>query len=188
MDAQNALSQWREIFHAARNFNKSLTLPYVTLVRPNANLLSLHCLPASSMPAEKLAQMDQIVPSAIKRDITVLAPTVFEVNPADEAARPGTGDLQAAGRAIPFLGLLMGLAAIGHSVVIFDGQPSLMPYGCRDADALFIDSILAPKLTTKHVDDAVRVMRNANILIHDRASFQLKALRKVGTGPRIEFQ
>jgi hypothetical protein len=40
---------------------------------------------------------------------------------------------------IPFLGYLIGMAYLGHSVVVFEGHPSALAAGCRDADIVFVD-------------------------------------------------
>ena len=89
----------------------------------------------------------------------------------------GTGAtprLQAANQAIPFFGMLMGLSCIGHSVWIFDGSASVLESGCREADVLIVDSVRLSDLSSDWQGSAVKVMRNAQILVHDRATYQLR--------------
>jgi hypothetical protein len=102
-------------------------------------------------------------------------------------AIPGTLDVIAMGGVIPFFGMLIGLTSIGHSVWIFDGQPAALEAGSRDADLLIVDSARGATITTKSLDQAAEAMRNANILIHDRSSGQLRAFRLVGK-ERVEFR
>lgn len=131
--------------------------------------------------------MAQLIPPGPARNVVVITPTEFATGAADGSSPNGASELAAAGKAIPFFGLLSGLAYSGHSVVLFDGQVTALQAACRDADLLLIDSILSTKLTTKTVADAAAVMRNTNILVHDRATFGLKVFRKVGTSNKLEF-
>jgi hypothetical protein len=139
------------------------------------------------MPEDQIAKMGQILPGDGKRNVVVMAPTQFACGEDGEGVNKGSADLIAAGKAIPFFGLLNGLAYIGHSVWVFDGQATAVVPGCKNADLLLIDSILSSKLTTKTVTDAAAVMRNANVLVHDRNTFGLKVLRKVGQSDKLEF-
>jgi hypothetical protein len=47
---------------------------------------------------------------------------------------------------------------------------------------------MLPVLQTDWQDVAAAAMRNANLLVHDRANFQLRVARKIGTNnARLEF-
>ena len=102
-----------------------------------------------------------MMPSTVKRDIAVIAYT----------------DLQAVetniGRAIPFMGLLLGFAHVGHAVWVFEGHPSALAAGCRDADLLFVDGGMVPYLADGWAAIAANVMRHKEIYIHNRATYQL---------------
>ncbi|HYL77377.1 MAG TPA: hypothetical protein VEU96_24400 [Bryobacteraceae bacterium] len=178
---------WQGTFEAARRLASDPGARYVVLVRPNRTLLCIACPPAGSMPADQIEKMGQILPGDARRNVVVMASTEFVCGEDAEGAARSSSELIAAGKAIPFFGMLNGLAYIGHSVWVFDGQATAVSAGCKDADLLLIDSILASKLTTKTVADAAAVMRNANVLIHDRSSFGLKVLRKVGQSDHLEF-
>jgi len=91
-------------------------------------------------------------------------------------------DIADVAKSIPFLGMLMGLTYIGHAVWIFEGTATTLAAGCRDADALIVDSIKLPVLPPGWQDAAAAVMRNANILIHNRETFQLGISRKAREG------
>lgn len=178
---------WQGAFEAARRLASDPEARYVVLVRPNRTLLCIACPPPGSMPADQIAKIGQIVPGEGKRKIVVMAPTEFAWGENGDGTAKGSPELLAASKSIPFFGLLNGLAYIGHAVWVFDGRTTAVPAGCKDADLLLIDSILASQLTTKTVADAAAVMRNANVLIHDRNSFGLKVLRKVGQSNSLEF-
>ena len=183
------LCGWEDMFSAVRRFCAEDGLRHLAIVRANQSLLCLACPAPASVRPEYIADVERIVPSLAKRNIAVIAPTLPKIEAGDVNAIPGTLDVVAMGRVIPFLGMLIGLTSIGHSVWVFDGNPGTLAAGCKDADLLIIDSIMASKLTTKSADEAARVMRNANILIHDRASNALKALRFAGQpGAKLEFR
>lgn len=139
--------------------------------------------PESRVPQSPSAveRMELIVPSSIKRNIAVIAYTGFakETFPAT-SARDGN-------KAIPFLGILFGLSYIGHSVWIFEGDATALAAGCRDADLLIVDSGMLPFLPHGWQDEAARFMRNPNIMVHDRATYQLRIVRKVGRSDHLEF-
>ena len=178
---------WAGTFAAARRIAADSEARYVVLVRPNRTILCVACPPAGSVPPEQVRPMEQVVSSTSKRDVAVIAPTEFASGSVGEGAGKGSSELVAAGQTIPFFGMLSGLAYIGHSVWVFDGQATALAAGCSGADLLLIDSFYANKLTTKTVADAAAVMHNANILIHDRSSFGLRVLRKVGQSSALEF-
>ena len=91
-------------------------------------------------------------------------------------------------KAIPFFGLLMALSYLGHAVWIFEGHTSALEAGCRHADALIVDSALIPLLVREWPEKVRPAMRSQNILVHDRATFQLRVVSKLGSAKdRLEF-
>jgi hypothetical protein len=160
----------------------------LVLVQPGHVLLALVCPPPGSMPREQVRNMEQIISPATKRNVAVIARTDFLPAPPGPEGNASPEAFQAASRAIPILGLLMGLTYIGHSVWIFPGDAADLAAGCRNADVLFVDSALRAQLTPGWDEVAAGAMRNTNILVHDRATFQLRVIRKVGqASDRIEF-
>jgi hypothetical protein len=78
------------------------------------------------------------------------------------------------GKAIPFLGFLVGFASIGHTVVVFEGHPSAFESGVRGSDLLMVDSGMLPFMQEDWKEVAFRVMRpGAKVLVHDRATYKL---------------
>jgi hypothetical protein len=142
----------------------------------------LGAFPVGQHSKSDLEKMESIVPSAVKRNIAVVGYTGFA---ADTLASISPRD---ANRAIPFFGILLGLSEIGHAVWIFEGHPTAIAAGCRDADLLIIDSGMMPFLSRGWEDAAAKVMRNPNIMVHDRTTYKLHIVRKVGEhDDRLEF-
>jgi hypothetical protein len=153
----------------------------LVLVGPDRRMLVMPALETSEKLNEMAVGMERLIPSSVKRNIAVIAYTGV-------AAGAQGFNVALANREIPFLGLLTGLTYIGHAVWIFEGHESALAAGCRDADVLIVDSGMLPHLVKGWDEAAVKVMRNPNILIHDRTSFKLRFARKAGDSrDRLEF-
>jgi hypothetical protein len=76
-------------------------------------------------------------------------------------------------KAIPFIGMLLGFAYVGHAVWVFEGHVSALAYGCRDADVLLVDSGMLPYLPVNWQSVASGAMRRPEIYVHDRRTFRL---------------
>ncbi len=135
---------------------------YLVVVTPGRMLMQVPCPPAGSMPPERVAPMEKMLPGAVPRNIGVIAFTDIKAVQQDIS------------QAIPFVGLLMGFAYIGHAVWVFEGHPSALTAGCREADLLLVDGGMVPYLPGGWPGTAASVMRHQEIYVHDRAAFQLK--------------
>jgi hypothetical protein len=154
----------------------------LVVVAPDRRMLLMPALEVTDKLNEMAAGMERLIPSAVKRKIAVIGYTDIP------AATPGSFNVAEANRAIPFLGLLTGLTYIGHSVWIFEGHPSALAAGCREADVLFVDSGMLPHLVKGWEETASGAMRNANILVHDRSTLKLRFVRRAGESrDRLEF-
>jgi hypothetical protein len=154
----------------------------LVIVKPDRTHLVMPRLAESDSLKAMAESMDKMVPASRQRNIAAIGYTVF-ASPAD-----GPPGLVEVSQAIPFLGMLVGFSYIGHAVWVFEGHASALAAGCRDADILIVDSAMRPLLAQGWDAQAAAVMRNANILIHNRANFALSAVRKVGTdASHIEF-
>lgn len=144
----------------------------LVVLQPDRRYLVLPAM--AETPALKYAalSLERLVPSRVKRNISVIAYTLFSTR--------GEPTIPDVGRSIPFLGMLMGLTYIGHPVWVFEGHPSALEAGCRDADVLIVDGAMVQLLEEHWQETASAVMRNSNILVHDRDTFQLRILHKVG--------
>jgi hypothetical protein len=139
----------------------------LVILRPNGQYLLLPVNLKDAVPPEAVATVEQILPSTPARNVAVIGETSWTM-----AASPS---VQSANEAIPFFGLLMGLATIGHAVWVFDSNTAIIG-GCRLADVLIVDSESVPALPRGWQAQAKQVMRQApQILVHDRATYRLRA-------------
>jgi len=153
----------------------------LVVVTPQRKLLVMPVLSETPALRTMAANMDKFISSAVPRNVAAIAYTVL----APHKEKPDAAD---AARNIPFFGLLLGMSFSGHNVWVFEGHPSALAAGCRDADVLIVDSGMRPCLQADWLETVVHVMRNPNILVHNRATFQLAAVRKVGQrADRLEF-
>ena len=153
----------------------------IAILKPDRTHIVMPRLAKSESLEATAKAMDQLVPGAVKRNIAVISVTVFETA---NGAAPGLAEVS---RAIPFLGMLVGLSYIGHCVWVFEGHTSALGAGCRNADILIVDSALHGKLAAGWDGQCLSTMRNGNILVHDRVGFQLGVLRRAAAGDGLQF-
>jgi len=152
----------------------------LVILRPNRTYLTVPRMPESPELKKFADGLGHLIPAGVQRNVAVISCTEFGAEPTPSVAEVNN--------AIPFFGLLMGLSYLGHAVWVFEGHPSALQAGCWNADALLVDSAIIPLLPTDWQDTARAAMRNANILVHDRATFQLRVVSKVGeASDRLEF-
>jgi len=153
----------------------------LVIVRPAGNFLLLPKLPAGSVSSEMTAGLDSLIPADCCRNIAVIAAVDSEIS-----STPTVTDIQ---RTIPFFGLLMAFSYLGHAVWVFDGKPDSLAAGCRDADVLLIDSQVLLSLSTGWLTTTASVMRNHNVLLHDRATSKLCMVPTAGNDKgRLTFR
>ncbi|HLK47904.1 MAG TPA: hypothetical protein VKT49_07205 [Bryobacteraceae bacterium] len=139
----------------------------LVVVRPDGRTLVLSALDKASAPPEAIAAIERLLPSSELRNVAAVADTSWTMS-----ERPG---VQEAGKAIPFFGLLMGLASIGHAVWIFSGNTSaILTEGCRDADLAILDSSRLEALPEDWQAQITAAMRRPQLLVHDRATQKLR--------------
>jgi hypothetical protein len=145
----------------------------LVVVRVDGECLLLPALARDTVNPQMVAAVERIVPSTSKRNVAVMSDTSWATN-----APPS---LQAANQAIPFFGMLIGLASLGHTVWVFQGAANLFIAGCRGADVLIVDSASIAELPGNWQAEAEQVMRSPEILIHDRATYKLLVLGRPST-------
>ena len=67
----------------------------------------------------------------------------------------------------------MPLAYIGHTVWVFEGHPTALAAGCRDAHVVIVDSSMVPFLQPDWQAVVSGTMRHPSIYVHDRATYRL---------------
>src|SRR5947209_7289346 len=165
-----------ETFDRARSLAADGNARQAVLVSPDLALTLYACPDRGSLPDSVIRQMESIVPSSVSRNIAVVTSTDF-APPGESRVDVGSALWIAAGEALPFFGLLNGLACIGHSVWIFDRSADIEA-ACRDADLLIVDSEVLESIPAAALDAARQVMRNPQIMVHDRATFRLQPLAR----------
>jgi hypothetical protein len=141
----------------------------VAIISPSGDLLFLP-VPKSVSEAQ-IAHARHLLPPEPRRTVAVIADTRV------------SGSLAEINKTIPFIGILTGLACIGHCVIVFDGQLSRIAQGCRDADVLIVDGAVLPHLHHDWYTTAREAMRSPGIYVHDRKTY---ALRPVLPNPKAE--
>jgi len=137
------------------------------ILRPDGKLLGIPALAREAAPPDQIAAMERMLPSTVQRRIAVLGNTSWAM-----AQQP---TIQDAGRAIPFFGMLMGFASIGHAVWVFDpATAAVLAAGCREADLVIVDSEKVSALPPNWQALTATGTRRPQILVHDRATYQLK--------------
>ncbi len=141
---------------------------YAALVRPDRSYMLVAAPPKSALPAQMIQMMEKMIPPRPPRNIAVIADTYFTWK-----IGGGIPSVEEVGREIPFFGMLLGMACIGHSVCVFPGTDDSLAAGCSGADLLVVDDAQIPALAADWQKLAAASMRSANIVMHERASFKL---------------
>lgn len=144
---------------------------YVGIIRPDRSYLLTAPPPKDSMPPQMIQMMAKLVPARPARNISAIADTYFSLT-----AGGGFPSLAETGKAIPFFGMLLGLACIGHSVCVFPGVEESLAAGCNGTDLLIVDDAQLELLAADWRSVAALAMRNPNIVVHERATFKLKPI------------
>jgi hypothetical protein len=128
----------------------------VIIISPGRLLIAKDCPITSDIPSDQLEVLDKLVPSNPQVNIAVLGYTYLDALKENILT------------AIPFFGFLLGFAALGHTVWVFEGHPSALSAGCHDADLLLVDSGMLLALETLNPDwrsQALEAMRGTEIKI-----------------------
>lgn len=132
----------------------------VIIITPGRLLIAKDCPLAGDIPTKQLAQLSELVPPQPCINIAVFAYTYLDALKTDIR------------RAIPFFDFLLGFAAIGHAVWVFEGHTSALGAGCRDADLLLVDSGMLPALEANNPDwraQALQAMRGDTVKLIARS-------------------
>ena len=131
----------------------------IIIVTPGRLLIGKDCPLAAEMAPEQLAVLEKLVPRKPTLHICAIAYTLLEALKKDMR------------QAIPFIDYLLGFAAIGHTVWVFEGHTDALAAGCRDADLLLVDSGMLPELEKNRDwrEQALSAMRGEDIKLVSRA-------------------
>ena len=126
----------------------------VIIVSPGRLLFAKDCPALEDIPVEQLALLGELVPPSPKVNIAMIGYTYLEALKTDMR------------KAIPFIDFLLGFAAMGHRVWVFEGHSTALTAGCKDADLLLVDEAIAEILDKENADwraQALAVMRGETI-------------------------
>ncbi len=167
LPAVEATASLAEVFAQARVAAAGATSSatpgrHVVIVTPGRLLMMQPCPPPGSMPEAQVTGIKKMIAPERKRNIVAIAYTELTALQRDLP------------KAIPFIGMLMGFAYIGHAVWVFEGDGLALAHGCRDADVLIVDGGMVPFLAPDWATVAAGAMRGREIYMHDRATFKLQ--------------
>jgi len=150
----------------------------VAVLTPERHVAIVPTLPETPAVRTMAANLDKLIPAATNRNIAGIGYTV-----ASSLTRANDPNQSA-----PFFTFLVGLCQIGHTVWVFEGHPSALEAGCRDADVLIVDSGVRHLLAPGWPDTVAAAMRNVNILVFERTTAKIGVLRQVGNRrDQLEF-
>jgi len=133
-DIESVFSKARAAADESREDEDGLFHRQVIIVTPGRLLISKVCPLPSEIPADELFRLTSLIPPQPQKNISVISYTYLEALKKDIL------------QTIPFFGFLLGFAAIGHNVWVFEGHSSALQAGCREADMLVIDGGILPFL------------------------------------------
>jgi hypothetical protein len=167
----HAAGEFALVFESAR---KRAMQAQLVIVRPDSRQLGFAAVPKQSVAKQALDEVERILSSATKRNVAVIAETAWTM-----AEHPTL--LSAAG-AIPFMGLLIGLACIGHAVWVFDWTSAMvLGSACADADLMIVDETRLELLPQDWKSIARSAMRTPKIFVYKREGRQLVPTGASGT-------
>ncbi len=151
---------------------------HVAIVTPG-RMTTFVPVPARNKEADQdLEQIEQMLPSDRRLDISVISYTKLEALTQDETKT----------QCIPFLDHLVGFAYAGHCVIVFEGHRSALPAGVLRTDVLLVDSGMIPFLQEDWVEVSLEAMRSgARILGHDRERYRLLPIGRSRKAPGWQY-
>jgi hypothetical protein len=140
----------------------------VVLLTPGRLIIPIPCPRLGSHGPDLTAGVRRVLPEDEPQRIAVVAfADVFNATHANRRNQEGI-TTELIGSLIPFLGYLIGIAYTGHSVIVFEGHPSALATGCRDADLVIVDTAMVKHLQRDWVSVATGVMRKPRILVFEQ--------------------
>ncbi len=137
----------------------------LVIVYPDGRQMAIRVGEKETVLPEGVAAVRRLVPSETPQNVAVIADTSWTLG-----KQP---DLQDAARAIPFFGILMGIATTGHAVWIHNGAAPALAECCRDADLAIVDSARLEALPADWQNVVRPTMRTPKIRVRDRGTYTL---------------
>jgi hypothetical protein len=132
------------------------------ILTPGRLLMIVNAPKPGGVPDQFIEQVKALLPSDKPLNITAIGFTALDALMKDKA------------KCIPMLGQLLGLAYVGHNVLVFEGHASALEHALKGCDVLWIDSAMLPFLEESWIHVAYRMMKSPpRILVCDRKNGQL---------------
>lgn len=177
MPEVNTQADLASIFRQARELASSAQTRQIVVVTPERTLVTKNCPPPGTATLGMKEAIRKIVPFDPPVNISVIAYTETKFFQQDPSA------------CIPFLGYLMGMGYMGHTVVIFEGHSSALLAGLQDAELLLIDEGMTAYLPTNWTEIAQSHMRRPRVLTFNRSGkFETRPLRPVENLPPHDYE
>jgi hypothetical protein len=149
---------------------------WVVLIAPDGSLVRV--------PVPTAAEAD---PGLLRSSVETLSPEGEPTTGLTITAICCTAGIQARARSffqilelVPNLSYLVGIAALGNTVVGFEGQPGDMAVACADADVLIVDDGMVPFLQPDWAAVALEKLRQPLIIQFGRDGRLSRLTRLVG--------
>ncbi len=165
-DFKKAFARARRLARAETRSPVGFSCRSVAIVLPDREVALQYTLSSGSAEPRLVHMAESILPSAPSCNVVGVALNEFKSLTPQNLAE-----------GIPFLGLLLGLAYIGHNVVVFEGHPSAFSEGVSDADFLLVDAAMIPSLQGNWLDVAFARMRRFEVYVY-QADGQLLNITK----------
>ncbi len=138
----------------------------VGVVTPGRMTMLVPAPVPGSIKPEFVDQVRALLPAGRPLNVAAISYTQLEALRVDVA------------KCIPMLAQLLGLAYVGHNVIVFEGHPSAFAAVLVTTDVLLVDSGMLPFLQKDWTSAAVGAMRpGSRILINDRKTGQSRPVK-----------
>jgi tetratricopeptide (TPR) repeat protein len=165
-----ANSNMERLFKGARRFAS----PGIVVVTPGHKSTIVLGLPPDDLYLAKKkrnSKYTQVLEqfASLSNPLNISAIAMTDVSVGMQDVRHLDGLPYTGAQAIPFIWDLLIIGTFGHSVLLFEGHPSVLKMGCRDADVLIVDEGMIPFLQSNWASVAHSVMRGERqILVFQR--------------------
>jgi hypothetical protein len=158
-DIRSCLAEARRISGGAHG------LRWVVIVAPDGSLIRVPVLPERAADQSLLRDVRAVLQPEGGEEVT--GPAITSIN--------STAGIQKRARSffqilelVPNLSHLVGAAALGNTVVAFEGHPGDFPAGVEDADVLLVDGDMVPFLQPDWAAIALKELRQPRIIQYGR--------------------
>lgn len=132
----------------------------LAILTPQREVVYRKCPPKGSLPKQLEDMATSMLPPETPCKVAVICNTsaLSHCHPSE---------------AVPFFSLLLGLAYIGHKVVLIEGHKDAILVFCKDVDVCIVDEAMIPFLEDSWRDSLKKLVKNEEVYIFDRKTSNL---------------